>query len=116
MLFTGNYLQGKRDQMQNIFLNMLTLDNSVGDNTFFQVHRNESRTTLIAKGLGDEWTRAFGEKGIHRRRIVKGKDLNAVNLLIEAMLLEPFDLKGLVVADFRQLTDRLAVEYLLHTL
>ena len=32
------------------------------------------------------------------------------------MLLEPFDLKGLVVADFRQLTDRLAVEYLLHTL
>lgn len=32
------------------------------------------------------------------------------------MLLEPFDLKGLVIADFRQLTDRLAMEYLLRIL
>ena len=74
---------------------------------FFQVHRNHSLTTLITtQDLGaNVWSKAFSGKIIHKKKIIKSKDLNVVNILIESLLSSEEDNKGLIVADLRDLKD-----------
>lgn len=70
VLFTGTYNNARVNSTWNLFSDTLRRDASLGDSMFFQIHRNESRNTLISKGNQEQWSVSFGEQTIHRKRIV----------------------------------------------
>ncbi|CDW72878.1 UNKNOWN [Stylonychia lemnae] len=99
VIFTGSHQSQKNNV--NIFQDILFDKSFSQDSIFYQVHRNESHTTLIGKN-SDNWEKSFIDL-IYKKQFVKSRDLSLLNTCAEA--LENKDLKGLIIFDLRGVRD-----------
>lgn len=100
VLFTGSYSLTNRQRTQNIIMDSFVDEKTLGDNMFYQVNRNRSRSGLICAGheCESEWLELFGDKTFSLKRVLR-EEGRAVNTLIEQMHND--EQKGVIVADFR---------------